>query len=81
MRRRSTGYSLRIAAPFKAKVRVRGRIITLRLRPDPKEGGYVVTSTDLRGLNSQGDSVDEAIANGTEAALALLTEPRPRRNA
>ncbi len=60
-------------------IRVRKRRITLKLNPETEDGGFVVTSPTLRGLNTQGDSVSEAIANGHEAALALLTEPRRGR--
>ncbi len=69
-----------IEEAFTIKVRVRGRSITLRLNPDD-DGGFAVTSPTLRGLNTQGDSIEEAVANGHEAALALLTEPRTRRHA
>lgn len=69
-----------IIQPFTLKVRVGSRIITLRLTPDPDDGGYVVTSPTLRGLNTEGDTVEEAVMNGREAASALLTESR-RRNA
>lgn len=79
---RANGRAARtIAGPFTIKVRVRGRLITLRLTPDLEAGGYCVSSPTLRGLNTQGESIDDAVANGCEAALALLTETAARRHA
>ncbi len=37
------------------------------LEPDEEAGGYVVTCPSLPGCYSQGDSVDEALANIREA--------------
>ena len=79
--RRSNAVVSSIVAPFRIKIRVRGRIVILRLEPDPVDGGFVVSSPSLRGLNSQADTVESAIAHGKEAALALLPEPRRRRHA
>jgi predicted RNase H-like HicB family nuclease len=44
---------------------------TLVLEREP-EGGYHVFCPALPGCHSQGDTVDEAIANGTEAIEAYL---------
>ncbi|HUH81228.1 MAG TPA: type II toxin-antitoxin system HicB family antitoxin [Solirubrobacteraceae bacterium] len=38
-----------------------------------EEGGYHVYAPDLPGLHTQGDSLDEAVANATEA-LELYVE-------
>lgn len=81
MSRTNGRQSRAVAGPFTVKVRVRDRLIALRLTPDAKDGGYGVSSPTLRGLNTQGDSIDEAVANGCEAALALLTESTSRRHA
>lgn len=50
---------------------VRGRKIRLYLHFD-EDGGYWVDSPDMKGLVTQGDSTDEAIENGVDAALALI---------
>ncbi|MBI2901242.1 MAG: type II toxin-antitoxin system HicB family antitoxin [Planctomycetes bacterium] len=50
---------------------VRGKRVRLHLHFD-EDGGYWVDSPDMRGLVTQGDTTDEAIANGVDAALALL---------
>ena len=71
---------LAIVAPFTVKVRVRSKVIALRIAADPEDGGYVVTSPTLHGLNTQGETIEDAVENGREAALALLTEPRRRRD-
>ena len=70
-----------ISEPFTVKIRVRGRIVSLKVAVDPQDGGYVVTSPTLRGLVTQGETIEEAVANGREAAEALLTESTRRRNA
>jgi predicted RNase H-like HicB family nuclease len=44
---------------------------TLVLERDP-DGGYHVFCPALPGCHSQGDTVDEAITNGTEAVEAYL---------
>lgn len=75
MNRRANAALSSIAGPFTLRIRVRNRVVVLRLTPDPLDGGYVVSSPSLRGLNSQGETIEEAITNGKEAALALLTEP------
>lgn len=37
------------------------------LHPDPEQGGYWVTVPALPGCLSQGDTIEEAIANAREA--------------
>ena len=49
------------------------REIELVFAPE-EEGGYHVYAPDLPGLHTQGDTLDEAIANGQEA-LELLVGP------
>jgi len=46
--------------------------IELVFEPE-EDGGYHVYAPDLPGLHSQGDSLDEAMANGQEA-LELYVE-------
>jgi antitoxin HicB len=36
------------------------------------EGGYTVTSSELPGLVTEGDSIEEALANLGDALLAIL---------
>ena len=50
---------------------VRGRKINLRLHFD-EGGGFWVDSTNMRGLVTQGETTEEAISNGVDAALALI---------
>jgi predicted RNase H-like HicB family nuclease len=58
---------------------VRGRHIHLRLHFD-EGGGFWVDASNMRGLVTQGDTVEEAVANGVDAALALIeSEKLPRR--
>jgi predicted RNase H-like HicB family nuclease len=47
------------------------RKLRLHLHLD-EGGGFWVNSPDLKGLVTQGDSSDEAIVNGVDAARALL---------
>lgn len=47
----------------------------LRLLITPGSGWYVVSSLDIRGLNTQGKTIEEAIANAHDAAK-LLAEDR-----
>lgn len=62
-----------IEGAFAVRVRIDGRAVTLRLTPDAEAGGFVVASPTLRGLNTQGDTIGQALENGCEAARALLT--------
>jgi len=56
---------------------------TIILQPDREEGGYVVTVPALPGCVTEGDTVEEAIANAEEAiagyieSLKLAGEPIP----
>jgi predicted RNase H-like HicB family nuclease len=47
------------------------------LEPDP-DGGYVVICPTLPGCYSQGDSVDEALANIREAIELCIEDMRER---
>ncbi len=40
---------------------------TVVLDPDPEDGGYTVTVPSLPGCFSQGETVEEALANAQEA--------------
>jgi antitoxin HicB len=44
------------------------------LDPDEETGGYVVTCPALPGCYSQGDTIDEALANIREAILLCLED-------
>ena len=60
------------------------RRYTLLLIPDPEEGGYTVRVPALPGLTTEGDTLEEAIANARDAiALWIRTaeqhgEPIPQ---
>lgn len=43
------------------------RRYTLLLIPDPEEGGYTVRVPALPGLTTEGDTIEEAIANARDA--------------
>ena len=47
----------------------------LRLLLEYEAGGYTVSSLDIRGLNTQGRTIEEAIENAHDAAK-LLAEDR-----
>ncbi len=44
------------------------------LEPDEESGGYVISCPSLQGCYSQGETVDEAIANIKEAILLCLED-------
>jgi predicted RNase H-like HicB family nuclease len=46
----------------------------IMLEPDEESGGYVVSCPSLPGCYSQGDTVDDAIANIREAILLCLED-------
>ncbi len=43
----------------------------LKLRFIPDTGGFAVTGVGIRGLNTQGDTFEEALANAHDAAKLL----------
>ena len=47
---------------------------TIVLDPDPEEGGYAVSVPALPGCITQGDTVDECIANAKEAIQLYLED-------
>ena len=49
------------------------RHYSILLIPDPDEGGYSVKVPALPGLNTEGDNLDEALANA-RAAIQLYLE-------
>ena len=49
------------------------RVLTAVLTPDP-DGGYVAQIVELPGAISQGDTVEEALANVREAAELYLED-------
>lgn len=48
------------------------RTYTVLLMPDAEEGGYVVEVPALPGCRTQGDTVDEALANAREAIAVWI---------
>jgi predicted RNase H-like HicB family nuclease len=52
------------------------RVLTAVLTPDP-DGGYVAQIAELPGAISQGDTVEEALANVREAAELYLEDATP----
>jgi predicted RNase H-like HicB family nuclease len=52
------------------------RVLTALLVPDP-DGGYVAQTAELPGAISQGDTVEEALANVREAAELYLEDATP----
>ena len=44
----------------------------MELTPDPDEGGYVVSFPDLPGCLSEGETIDEAVANAEDAKREWL---------
>lgn len=46
---------------------------TVILTPDPEQGGYTVRVPALPGCNTQGETLEEALANAREA-MALYLE-------
>ncbi|RLC78154.1 MAG: hypothetical protein DRI81_07335 [Chloroflexi bacterium] len=54
------------------KVEVRGLEFVVVIEPDEDEGGYIVHCPTLKGCWSQGETVDEALANITDAIIGCL---------
>jgi len=50
-----------------------GLQFTVVVEPDLENGGYVVHCPALKGCWSQGETVDEALANITDAIIGWLT--------
>lgn len=48
------------------------RRYSVLLSPDPEDGGYTVRVPALPGCNTQGDTLEEAIANAREAIEGYL---------
>jgi antitoxin HicB len=48
------------------------REFTVVITPDEEDGGYVVTVPALPGCHTQGDTMEEAIANAREAIEGYL---------
>lgn len=71
-----------MAAPpreWAKSVRVGGRAYHLIVTSDTEEGGYVVQCRELPGALEQGDTSEEAIANGKSAIASVLSFQRQRR--
>ncbi len=71
MSRKSLAAAIAPRTYIPTPVIVRGKRIRLHLHFD-EAGGYWVDSPDLRGLVTQGETTDEALANGVDAALTLM---------
>lgn len=54
----------------------RAYVINAVFVPDPESGGYTAYADNLPGCCTQGDSLDEAIANLKEAFVALVESYR-----
>lgn len=50
------------------------RRYTLLLIPDSEEGGYTVRVPALPGLTTEGDTLEEAIANARDAIAVWITD-------
>ena len=50
------------------------RTYSIVLDPDPAEGGYTVTVPALPGCVTEGETVDECIANAQEAIQLYLAD-------
>ena len=48
------------------------RRYTIILHPEPEEGGYSVSVPALPGCHTQGDTLEEAIANAKEAIRCYI---------
>ncbi len=48
------------------------RRYTIVLHPDPEEGGFTVTVPSLPGCITEGDTLEEAMANAREAISLFL---------
>jgi len=57
----------------KVAVSASGLQFTVVIEPDVEDGGYVVHCPALRGCWSQGESIDEALANITDAIIGWLS--------
>ncbi len=52
---------------------------TVILSPDPEDGGFTVECPSIRGCISEGDSVEEALANIKEAIEGCLESMAARQ--
>jgi predicted RNase H-like HicB family nuclease len=50
------------------------------IEKDPEEGGYIVSCPAIKGCHSQGESMDEALANIREAISGCLKSMNARAN-
>lgn len=57
------------------------RRYTILLTPDLEDGGYVVTAPMLEGCVTEGDTIEEAIANAREAIQGYVESMIDRDNA
>ncbi|MBL7063823.1 MAG: type II toxin-antitoxin system HicB family antitoxin [Anaerolineae bacterium] len=57
-------------------VEAHGLKFIVAIEPDEEDGGYVAHCPTLRGCWSQGETVDEALTNITDAIVGCLAVPR-----
>ncbi len=50
--------------------------LSVIIRPDAEEGGYVAECPELPGCLSQGETIEETLANVREAAEGILLSMR-----
>jgi predicted RNase H-like HicB family nuclease len=53
--------------------------LPILIRPDPEDGGFVASCPALPGCHSQGETVNEALANIREAITLCLEVLNARR--
>ena len=58
--------------PEETKIKVHGRQYTAILEADLQDGGYMVTCSEIPAAISQGETVEEAIENITDAVELCL---------
>lgn len=54
-------------------VKAHGLEFIVVIEPDEEDGGYIVHCPTLKGCWSQGETVDEALVNITDAIVGCLT--------
>lgn len=54
------------------RVKVRGQPYTLRVTRDRESGGFMVQCVELPAALSEGETIDEAVTNGTDAIESVL---------
>ena len=55
-----------------------GMKFTVYIERDPEEGGYIVSCPAIKGCHSQGETMEEALANIREAITGCLKSMNAR---